>query len=118
MSEWRVSAEPALHGYQVEWEEEDELLVSRANRLFRIDSPGLPITPVATLPARRWKEQAARLRPAQRLLRFFYYNVLKLPDGRLFASFDKGVGVTSCGGFRAIEGLVRPCRVLRSGCAL
>jgi hypothetical protein len=118
MSEWRVFAEPALHGYQVEWEAEGELLVSRRNRLFRTDSPGSPLASVAAFPASSWKAHASRLRPVQRLLRFLYYNVLKLPDGGLFASFDKSVGVLRNDRFEVIEGLVRPCRVLRSGCAL
>ncbi len=118
MSAWRAFPEPALDGYQVEWEEEAELLVSRRNALFRTASPGSSLTPIGVFPASALRAQAARVRPAQRLLRFLYYNVLKLPDGRLFASFDKSVGVGGDGGFEVIEGLVRPCRILRSGCAV
>lgn len=118
MSEWRAFAESSLDGYQVEWEEEGELLVSRRNRLFRTPSPGSPLAPIGVFPASAWRARLSRLRPAQRLLRFLYYNVHKLPDGRLFASFDKSVGVAADGRFEVIEGLVRPCRILRSGCAL
>src|SRR5437773_7597763 len=89
MSAWRVFAEPTLDGYQVEWEEEGELLVSRRNQLYRTDSTGGSPTPIGLFPASRWRSEASRLRPAQRLLRFLYYNVQKLPDGRLFASFDE-----------------------------
>ena len=78
MSAWRAFAEPALDGYQVEWEEEGELLVSRRNELFRTCSPGSPLTPIGVFPASAWRSQVSRLRPAQRLLRFLYYNVLKL----------------------------------------
>jgi hypothetical protein len=118
MSAWTASALPALDGYQVEWEEAGELLVSRRNALFRTRAPGSPLTPVGVFPASPWRARIARLRPAQRLLRFLYYNVLKLPDGRLFASFDKSIAVGAGGRFEPIAGLVRPCRILRSGCAL
>lgn len=118
MSEWRAFPESSLDGYQVEWEEEGELLVSRRNQLFRTRSPDSPLTPIGAFPASHWKAQVSRLRPAQRLLRFLYYNVQKLPDGRLFASFDKSIGISGNGGFEEIDGLVRPCRILRSGCAL
>lgn len=118
MSRWVVVPEPLLRGYQVEWEEQGQLLLSRRNRLFQTPAPGSPLTLVGAFPTRRWREHAARLRPLQRLLRFLYYNVLKLPDGRYFASFDKSVGVTGNGRFELIDGLVRPCRILRSGCAL
>ena len=118
MSEWKARPEPSLDGYQVEWEEEGELIVSRRNRLFRTSSLGSAPIPIAVFPAPGWRSQVTRMRPAQRLLRFLYYNVLKLPDGRLFASFDKSIGVAADGRFEGIEGLVRPCRILRSGCAL
>jgi hypothetical protein len=118
MSAWSVFREPALDGYQVEWEEEGDLLVSRRNRLYRTDSAGSPLTPIGVFPASSWRANAARFRPAQRLLRFLYYNVQKLPDGRLFASFDKSIGVAEGDRFAPIEGLERPCRILRSGCAL
>ena len=115
---WSVAPEPALRGLQVEWEEPGELLVSRRNRLFRCDGPGAALTPIGRFPAPGWRAAAARLRPAQRALRFLYYNVLKLPSGELFASFDKEVGVSRGGDFEPLPGLVRPCRILRSGCAL
>jgi hypothetical protein len=118
MSAWTVAPEATLAGYQVEWEEPGELVLSRRNQLFRTTAPGAPLTPVAEFPASRWKAEAARFRPAQRALRFLYYNVIKLPDGRLFASFDRSVGVAHDGRFARLPGLVRPCRILRSGCAL
>jgi len=114
---WRAVPEPSLDGYQVEWEEEGELLVSRRNQLFRMRAGSAP-TPIGVFPASSWRSRISRFRPAQRLLRFIYYNVLKLPDGRLFASFDKSIGISENGRFARIEGLVRPCRILRSGCAL
>jgi hypothetical protein len=116
--QWVVSREPALRGYQVEWVEDDELLLSRRNQLFATQAPGSPIRRVATFPAPAWKRTAARLRPIQRLLRFLFYNVLKLPDGRLFASFDKSIGILDGDRFTLLQGLVRPCRILRSSCAL
>jgi hypothetical protein len=44
--------------------------------------------------------------------------VVKLPDGRLFTTFDKSIGLLEASRFTPIAGLARPCRVLRSACAL
>jgi len=116
-SEWEIALEPALAHYTVEWAEEGELLVSRGNRIYRTASPGAPLAPVATFPAPRWRSVAARFRPAQRLLRFLFYNVVRLPDGSLFATFDDAIGAFSGETFVPIQGLRRPCRVLRGACA-
>src|SRR5262249_22724453 len=57
-------------------------------------------------------------RPAQRLLRFLFYNVLRIEDGAVFVTFDKQAGIHEEGRFHLLEGLVKPCRVLRGACAL
>ena len=58
------------------------------------------------------------LRLGQRLLRELYYNVLPLQDGRLFVSYGRNVGVFANGTFAPLNGLLRPARILRGGCAL
>ncbi len=118
MSAWTVRREPSLDGYAVEWAEPGALLLSRRNRLYRSTGAGAPLTEFAALPGPRWKAELSRVRVAQRLLRFLFYNVLKLPDGSLFTTFDKCVAVFRAGRFEVVEGMLRPCRVLRSACAL
>jgi hypothetical protein len=115
---WSMRPEPSLRGYQVEWESPGGLLLSRRNEVFRADAAGGHIQALGFFPASPWRAYASRLRPIQRALRFLVYNVLELPDGRLFVSFDKSIGIGGRGGFDRIDGLVRPCRILRSGCAL
>lgn len=115
---WEVRPEPALAGFAVEWAEPERLLVSRRNRLYRTQAPGGRLSLLAEFPAPRWKASLARLRPAQRALRFLFYNVLALGDGTLFTSFDRSLGRLVDGRFLPIEGLARPFRVLRSACAL
>ena len=115
---WSVAEEPALAGYQVEWMDPDGLVLSRRDRLFRTKDPARGAEPIGAFPAPAWKSGAARLRPLQRLLRFFVTNVLALPDGRTFVSFDRGVGVLTGGRIHPLEGLARPCRILRSACAV
>ena len=45
-------------------------------------------------------------------------NVVPLDGGDLFVTFDKSVGVVRDGKFQTLGGLNRPCRVLRSACAI
>jgi hypothetical protein len=45
-------------------------------------------------------------------------NVIPLDNGEIFVTFDKSVGVIRNGQYRDLEGLARPCRVLRSACAI
>jgi hypothetical protein len=116
--DWTLEPVPELQGYAVEWAEPGALLLSRRDRLYRASAPGAPLTPVARFPVPRWRAMAARLRALQRLLRFFFYNVVRLPDGSLFASFDRELGVLRQGTFERLGGLSRACRVLRSACAV
>ena len=118
MSRWTVTREPALDGYTVEWAEPGELLLSRRDRLYRTDGVGAPMVDLGGFPAPAWKAGISRIRAVQRLLRFLFYNVLKLPDGSIFATFDKRVGSFRDGRFEPVGGMQRPCRVLRSACAL
>lgn len=108
----------SLNGYVVEWSEPGNYLISRRNELFRCTEIGGPMEHIGTIDAPLWKAMASRSRLAQRLLRFMVSNVIPLPNGELFITFDRSVGVMADGRYRELEGLERPCRVLRSAAAL
>lgn len=117
MGGWTIERVAALDGHGVEWVSEEELLVSRRQRLFRTREPGAPLTPVGEVPVPFWQATLGRLRPAQRLMRFFFYNVLELPDGSLFVSFGRQLGILREGRFQPVAA-PREFRVLRGACAL
>lgn len=45
-------------------------------------------------------------------------NIIPMKNGELFVTFDKSVGIVRDGKFQELRGLSRPCRVLRSACAI
>ncbi len=109
---------PSLRGYTVEWADHESYYLSRRAHLYHSTTLVEPFVRVTTIPAPAWRRIASRARLAQRLLRFMVTNVLVLPNGELFITFDNSVGVIRDGTFVALTGLTRPCRVLRSGCAV
>lgn len=113
-----VATVPELHGYQIEWAEPGNYYLSRRNVLCHSKDLKKPFTEVGRVDVPSWKAAAANVRLAQRLFRFFFYNVIPLSNGEIFVTFDKTVGVFRDGKYVALSGLVRPCRVLRSGCAV
>ncbi len=115
---WTVEEIPELKGYTVEWAETDNFYLSRRNILFQTSSLKPPFKKIAVIDAPFWKQAASKFRLAQRLLRFQVTNVIPLRGGDLFVTFDKSVGVVINGKFQKLNGLVRPCRVLRSACAI
>jgi hypothetical protein len=115
---WTLSEERDLRGYTIEWAEPEFFILSKRNRLFQSRTLKPPFTEIVEFPASQWKRGVARMRLAQRLLRFMFYNVLKLPDQSLFLTFGKDLGIYAAGTFHKLEGLGRPFRVLRAACAL
>jgi hypothetical protein len=115
---WIVEPIPELRGYTVEWAEEGNYYLSRRNVLYHSADLKLPFDRTAVIDAPSWKQVAANFRLGQRLLRFMITNVISLENGELFVTFDKSVGVVRGGKYRELGGLVRPCRVLRSACAV
>lgn len=113
-----VEPVPELHGYTIEWAEPQNFYLSRRNRLFHSTTLKPPFKQIATIDAPFWKEAASNFRTAQRVLRFMVTNVVPLENGDMFVTFDKQVGIIREGKFHALKGLVRPCRVLRFGCAV
>lgn len=117
--DWEVDQIRELTGYTVEWAEPGSYYLSRQNRIFHGTSLKPPFREIGRVGAPSWKSLAANFRLAQRLLRFFVYNLIPLSNGEIFVTFDKTVGVFDVdGNFRELGGLVRPCRVLRAGCAV
>lgn len=117
-TEWRVAPVPALRGYTVEWLEPGRVFLSRRNRIYQAAGPTEQPELVGEIAAPLWKRVASRVRLGQRLLRFLVYNLLPLTKDTLFITFGRQVGLLSNGRYQALDGIVRPCRVLRGGCAL
>ena len=115
---WIVETVPELRGYAVEWAEAGNFYLSRRNQIFHSDSLKPPFRLITTIDAPSWKNLASKFRLAQRVLRFMVTNVVLLANGDLFVTFDKSVGVVTDGKYRELKGLTRPCRVLRSACAV
>ncbi|GIU82018.1 MAG: hypothetical protein D6687_01175 [Acidobacteria bacterium] len=115
---WIIERVPELSGYTVEWAEPGNFYLSRKNELFHSTTLKPPFEKIAVIDAPLWKQIASKSRLIQRLLRFMVTNVIPLGNGYLFVTFDKSVGIVSDGKFRPLKGLVRPCRVLRSACAI
>ncbi len=115
---WNIEEIPQLRGYTIEWAETGNYFLSRRNVLYHSQDLKPPFKKVATIDATSWKQAASNFRLAQRLLRFMVTNVVPLANGEVFVTFDKSVGVIRDGKYKELSGLVRPCRVLRSSCAL
>jgi hypothetical protein len=113
-----VNAEEALGDTTVEWAEPGRFILSRRNELFESDTLRPPFRRLGAFPAPAWQRAASELRPAQRALRFMYWNVLPLRDGSIFLTFAKNIGIYRDGAISALGGLERPCRILRRGAAL
>lgn len=106
-----------LAGFTVEWAEPDNYVLSQRNEIFRSADLKPPFEKISAVRTPAWKRALSRSRAGQRFLRFMVTNVLPLKNGERFVTFDKTVGIERDGEFRALKGLIRPCRVLRSACA-
>lgn len=108
---------PELRGYAIEWAEAGNFYLSRRNQIFHSENLKPPFKLIAAIDAPFWKQAASKSRLAQRLLRFMVTNVIPLANGDLFVTFDKSVGIVRNGKYQTLDGLKRPCRVLRAACA-
>ncbi len=115
---WTVESVPELRGFAIEWAEEGNFYLSRRNVLFHSENLKPPFKKITVIDAPFWKQAASNLRLAQRLLRFMVTNVIPLKNGDLFVTFDKSVGIVKNGKYQGLQGLMRPCRVLRAACAI
>lgn len=115
---WQVEHVPELTGYTVEWAEQGNYFLSRRNVLYHSRDLQPPFKKFAAIDAPIWKEVASTFRLAQRLLRFQVTNVIPLENGDVFVTFDKSVGIIRDHKYHNLDRLIRPCRVLRSACAI
>lgn len=115
--DWAVENVPELKGYTIEWAEERNFFLSRRNTVYHTKNLKTAFKKIAVIDAPFWKQTASVSRLAQRLLRFQVTNVIPLEGDALFVTFDKSVGVVRNGKFQPLNGLTRPCRVLRAACA-
>lgn len=118
MSDWALRAIAELRRCTVEWVGAGEALVSRGHDLYRMSDPTVPLQRIGAIPVPKWRAEAARSRLIARLMRFSFYNVVPLPDGRTFFSFDRQLGTLRDGRAESIKGMPRACRILRSACTL
>jgi len=114
---WSVTEEPGLRGYTVEWFDRDEMFLSRRSHLYRRRGVE-PMVPFGSVPSPWWEAAASGVRPLQRLLRALVYNVVALGKDTLLVTYGRGVWIFRAGRGTALEGLLRPCRVLRGGVAV
>lgn len=114
---WKVLEIPELEGYVVEWSEPGNYLLSRRNKIYKSVDLHPPFKLVAEFNAPLLRKLVSSIRLAQRLLRFSVSNLIPLNNGDLFVAFDRSIGVVRNGKFLDLDGLERPCRILRSGVA-
>jgi hypothetical protein len=115
---WTIEEIPELKGYAVEYAEAENFYLSRRNVLYHSNTLKPPFEQIAVIDAPLWKQTISRLRLAQRLLRFQITNVMVLKNADLFVTFDKSIGIVRNKKFQTLKNLARPCRVLRSACAV
>jgi hypothetical protein len=115
---WTVDEIPELRGYCIEWAEPGRFYLSCRNVIYSSINLLPPFERVAAINAPGWKTLASRSRLAQRLLRFLVLNVVPLNDGSIFVAFDRQVGIVRDNKYMPLDGMKRPCRVLRGGCAV
>lgn len=118
--DWKLEHVDELSGYSLEWLDSNRVYLSKRNSLYFGNSlRKASFKYLDRFKAPLMRQSASRLRLAQRLLRFMFYNVVPLKDETIFVAFDKGIGLFSKDGkFLSLGGQERPCRVLRSGCAV
>jgi hypothetical protein len=117
----RIEWQDHLRGFTVEWADEQRYVLSQRNMLYATASLAAPLElrALGAFPSSHWQQFVAKIRPAQRLLRFLYYNVIRLPDnGGLFVTFKNGAGIFRNGSFIPVSGFLRPSKFLRGACAM
>lgn len=118
MPVFRTTTMYSLAGCAVEWASESKLIVSCGRALHECDVHGESYRLLGEIPRPIGVRAVSAIRLGQRLLRELYYNVVPLRDGRLFVTYGREVGIIADGKFSALQGVVRPARILRGGCAL
>jgi hypothetical protein len=110
----------AWDGFVPEWMGNGgEVWLSNKNLLYRAASRGAPPRPAGRVALNAVETAASFSAHMRRLLRLAYYNVVPRPDGTVFATFGKQLVVLGMDGSATlVQGLQKPFRVLRGGCAM
>ena len=108
---------PIPKGYALEWEEPNYYILSKRNSLYYCDNIGGKLVHILDFPCSIIKILLSKIRIFQRLFRFLFYNVLKLPNGDLFITFGDEIAFYSNKKIEKINVGKNNFRVLRSGCA-
>jgi hypothetical protein len=109
---------PGLSGFIVEWGGPNDYILSRRDVLYESRELKPPFFEFGRMPLAPHLRVAARFDLARRALRLSYYNVVRSGPGRVFATFDRSIMLITPGRTKPVEGLERPFRVLRNGCAV
>jgi hypothetical protein len=116
----RVEFVDAIRDYVVEWVDAAGALLSRAHRIYEVAGVRRPREEdlLFSVPLGLVQVAIARWRPAQRLTRSIFYNVYRLPDGAVFFSFGRTLGIWRKGAVVVLTGAARPMRCLRGAIAM
>ena len=115
---WKIVPLSNLSNYCIEWIDNDGYILSDNTSLYHTSSLDNSLKLLLKFPSSVWKKHFTYIRPIKRLLRYMYYNVIKLPDGSLFISFDKRIRIFKDGRLYKIKGIENNFRILRSACAM
>jgi len=116
----RVELVDGIRGYVVEWVDAAGALLSRGHRIYEMAGVRRPEEEdlLFSLPLGWVRAAMVRWRPAQRLTRSIFYNVYRLPDGGVFFSFGRTLGLWRKGAVTGLTGAARPMRCLRGAIAM
>ena len=115
---WKVEENTSLKGFAAEWTEPGIHLFTRGEKLYQTTSLEQPsLEYLGAFPTPSWRRHCSTLRPIQRMLRGFFYNVVPIANNEIFLSYGRDIGIYRDGNIRLLNGLVRKCRILRSACA-
>jgi hypothetical protein len=118
IASWRVEPVPELAGFNVEWAEPADWILSRHGTLYHAREPRPPFVALGRVPLPPYLRAGSRLDLARRALRLYYYNVVRRDGEEIFATFDRTIALITPGGARPVTGLERPFRVLRNACGV
>ncbi|MFQ5685029.1 MAG: hypothetical protein ACE5GV_00060 [Candidatus Scalindua sp.] len=115
---WSIKELDEVKGFTVEWGDSEIYILSRLNKLYVSKNLERPFKHMYTFRTSGILSLLSHLRILQRFFRFMFYNVIKLPTGGIFVTFQKQAGLYKEGKFHPVKGMDRPSRFLRGACAV
>jgi len=115
---WNCREIKNLKGYTIESIEEDKYILSKRNELYSTSHLNDNPKKFCSFPSSKLLSLFSRFRLFQRFFRYLYYNVIPIQENTFFLSFNKTHAILRESKIFSLSGLKRPCRILRSGCAL